>query len=146
MRARCRPLMISLVGLSCAAPRGTGLRAPSTSGGPRALSTSGKPELVATATLGTLTATKWRLGNGLELILLPDPTATSISYMTWFRVGSRHEDEPAGRTGYAVAAAAETREVDVRPVDASPVSAPVTAAPAVPHRTQDRRGDSVPPK
>ncbi|HXI59287.1 MAG TPA: insulinase family protein, partial [Polyangia bacterium] len=99
MRARCRPLMLSLVGLSCAAAKGTGLRAPS--GSARVPSASGKEELVATATLGALTATKWRLGNGLELILLPDPAATSISYMTWFRVGSRHEDEPAGQTGLA---------------------------------------------
>jgi zinc protease len=32
---------------------------------------------------------------------MPDPTATSISYMTWYRVGSRDEDEAAGETGLA---------------------------------------------
>ena len=58
---------------------------------------------VASASLGALTARKWRLGNGLEVVLLPDPQATSVSYTTWFRVGSRNEDEaraarPASRT------------------------------------------------
>jgi zinc protease len=56
---------------------------------------------VARASLRTLTATKWRLGNGLEIVLLPDPAATSISYTTWFRVGSRNENEGAGETGLA---------------------------------------------
>ena len=52
---------------------------------------------VASATLGALTARKWRLANGLEVVLLPDPQATSVSYTTWFRVGSRNEDERARR-------------------------------------------------
>ncbi len=51
--------------------------------------------------MGSLTVSKWRLGNGLEVILAPDPGATSISYMTWFKVGSRNENEPAGETGLA---------------------------------------------
>ena len=32
---------------------------------------------------------------------MPDPHATSVSYTTWFRVGSRNEDERAGETGLA---------------------------------------------
>jgi zinc protease len=56
---------------------------------------------VATASLGALTARKWRLGNGLEVVLMPDPHATSVSYTTWYRVGSRNEDERAGETGLA---------------------------------------------
>lgn len=56
---------------------------------------------VASASLGALTARKWRLGNGLEVVLLPDPGATNVSYTTWFRVGSRNEDEAAGSTGLA---------------------------------------------
>ena len=56
---------------------------------------------VASASLGALTARKWRLPNGLEVVLLPDPQATSVSYTTWFRVGSRNEDERAGETGLA---------------------------------------------
>jgi zinc protease len=59
------------------------------------------PVEIARASLGALTATKWRLGNGLEVVLLPDPSATSISYMTWFRVGSRDEDVAAGQSGLA---------------------------------------------
>ena len=96
--------MISLVSLSCAAAKGTGVRSPA--GAFRSVAGSkrgpgGEPEMLATAALGALSATKWRLANGLEVILLPDPAATSISYMTWFRVGSRHEDEAAGQTGLA---------------------------------------------
>jgi zinc protease len=59
------------------------------------------PVEVARASLGALTATKWRLGNGLEVLLMPDPSATSICYMTWFRVGSRDEDVAAGQSGLA---------------------------------------------
>ena len=56
---------------------------------------------VARGRLGPLSASKWRLGNGLTAVIMPDPSATSISYTTWFRVGSRDEDEPAGQTGLA---------------------------------------------
>jgi hypothetical protein len=59
------------------------------------------PVEVSRAALGSLTVSKWRLGNGLEVILAPDPQATSISYTTWFRVGSRHENAAAGETGLA---------------------------------------------
>ncbi len=50
---------------------------------------------------GRCRVSKWRLDNGLEIILLPDPHATAVSYMTWFRVGSRNEDAAAGETGLA---------------------------------------------
>jgi zinc protease len=46
-----------------------------------------------------LVARKHRLDNGLQVILLRDPSAPIIVYQTWFRVGSRHERE--GRTGIA---------------------------------------------
>ena len=59
------------------------------------------PQELARASLGALSASKWRLDNGLEVILLPDPHATAVSYMTWFRVGSRNEDAAAGETGLA---------------------------------------------
>ncbi len=61
----------------------------------------GPPTEIARAPLGTLSVSKWRLGNGLEVVLLPDPHATAVSYMTWFRVGSRNEDASAGETGLA---------------------------------------------
>ncbi|HVU49297.1 MAG TPA: pitrilysin family protein, partial [Polyangia bacterium] len=61
----------------------------------------GPPVELARAPLGPLSVGKWRLPNGLTIVLAPDPTATSVSYMTWFRVGSRDEDEPAGETGLA---------------------------------------------
>jgi len=59
------------------------------------------PVEVARAAFGRLTAVKWRLDNGLEVVLAPDPQATTVSYQTWFRVGSRNENEPAGETGLA---------------------------------------------
>jgi zinc protease len=59
------------------------------------------PAVVSRAQLGSMTVTKYRLGNGLEVILAPDPGATSVAYTTWFRVGSRHEDAGAGETGLA---------------------------------------------
>ncbi|MBI5513109.1 MAG: insulinase family protein [Deltaproteobacteria bacterium] len=40
-----------------------------------------------------------RLGNGLRVLCLVDPTAPVVSYNTWFRVGSR--DEVEGKTGLA---------------------------------------------
>jgi zinc protease len=90
-----------LLSLSCAPRRGGG-------GIIAAIGRKLRPEPVVTApvevsraALGSLTVSKWRLGNGLEVILAPDPQATSISYTTWFRVGSRHENAAAGETGLA---------------------------------------------
>jgi len=59
------------------------------------------PVEVARATFGRMTAVKWRLGNGLEIVLAPDPQATTVSYQTWYRVGSRNENEAGGETGLA---------------------------------------------
>jgi zinc protease len=42
---------------------------------------------------------RYRLGNGLKLLLLVDKTAPVVSYFTWFAVGSRHEKP--GKTGLA---------------------------------------------
>ncbi len=39
------------------------------------------------------------LGNGLEIHLLRDTAAPVVSYQSWFRVGSRHEER--GKTGLA---------------------------------------------
>lgn len=48
---------------------------------------------------GGLTARKFRLNNGLKVILVRDPSAPVFAYQTWFAVGSRHERE--GITGIA---------------------------------------------
>jgi zinc protease len=96
MRRKSCLAALSLVGVSCAtvgAPGGSR----STSGARRGEG----PSLVSESALGPLMARKWRLGNGLEVILLPDAAATSVAFMTWFRVGSRHEDADAGETGLA---------------------------------------------
>jgi zinc protease len=42
---------------------------------------------------------RWRLGNGLTILLLVDASAPIASYYTWFKVGSRHEHP--GKTGLA---------------------------------------------
>lgn len=57
--------------------------------------------LSASATLGRLAIRKWRLDNGLEIITAPDASATSVSYVTTFRVGSRDEDAARHETGLA---------------------------------------------
>jgi len=112
MRGRFAGIMVGVVGISCAAAKGSA-KAPGTAGAARsrqpadphaavaAAAAAAPPTLVARAKLGALSASKWRLPNGLGVVLLPDPTATSICYMTWFRVGSRDEDEAAGQTGLA---------------------------------------------
>ncbi|MFZ1865912.1 MAG: pitrilysin family protein [Polyangiales bacterium] len=46
-----------------------------------------------------LTLRRFRLGNGLTVLTLVDRTAPTVSYHTWFRVGSRHERP--GKTGLA---------------------------------------------
>lgn len=42
---------------------------------------------------------RYRLANGLTLLLSVDPAAPVVAYQTWFRVGSRHERP--GKTGIA---------------------------------------------
>ena len=42
---------------------------------------------------------RYRLGNGLTLLLLEDSSAPVVSYFTWYAVGSRHERP--GKTGLA---------------------------------------------
>ena len=42
---------------------------------------------------------RFKLGNGLTVLTLVDRSAPTVSYHTWFRVGSRHEE--SGKTGLA---------------------------------------------
>lgn len=42
---------------------------------------------------------RYRLANGLDVIVLVDKSAPTVSYFTWYRVGSRHEKP--GKTGLA---------------------------------------------
>jgi zinc protease len=48
---------------------------------------------------GGETLQRWRLGNGLQVIVLVDASAPVVAYYTWFNVGSRHERP--GKTGLA---------------------------------------------
>ena len=41
----------------------------------------------------------YKLGNGLQIRLLADPSAPVVSMQTWFQVGSK--DEKPGKTGLA---------------------------------------------
>jgi zinc protease len=104
LKGRLLLMAIPLLGLSCASltrrSAGGGAAGARTPGGGGGGGADSAVE-VSSAAIGSLTATKWRLTNGLEVILMPDPAATSVSYMTWFRVGSRNEDEAAGETGLA---------------------------------------------
>ncbi len=57
-------------------------------------------ELVDQVPFGeSLLLTRYRLGNGLTVLVLVDASAPVISYQTWFKVGSRNEHE--GKTGLA---------------------------------------------
>src|SRR6185436_3008130 len=92
-------LAVSLLGISCASAARTG-------GFPfnvirKVKAAANPPALVNRAQLGSVSVSKYRLGNGLEVILAPDPGATSVAYTTWYRVGSRHENAAAGETGLA---------------------------------------------
>jgi len=59
---------------------------------------SGKRAGKAVAT-ADLMLRMYRLKNGLRVLLLADPSAPVLAYQTWFRVGSRHEQD--GKTGLA---------------------------------------------
>jgi zinc protease len=48
---------------------------------------------------GHLKLERFRMANGLEILTCEDHSAPVVSYHTWFRVGSRHEQE--GKTGLA---------------------------------------------
>jgi zinc protease len=116
MQGKPKAIIVSLMALSCAASPGRGggalaRPAPAASGGAGARDggatasptapSAAAPAEIARAAFRSLTVSKWRLANGLEIVLLPDPAATNVAYTTWFRVGSRDEDEAAGETGLA---------------------------------------------
>ena len=48
---------------------------------------------------GPDTVHRWRLGNGLTVLVLTDASAPIVAYYTWYSVGSRHERP--GKTGLA---------------------------------------------
>lgn len=60
----------------------------------------GRIEFVETIPFGKkLEVERYRLQNGLQVLLLVDRSAPVVAYHTWFRVGSRHER--VGKTGLA---------------------------------------------
>jgi len=56
-------------------------------------------QFVAAANLGPYQVEVWRLANGLQVVLAPDPDAKALAVHTWVRVGSA--DEVSGKTGLA---------------------------------------------
>ncbi len=63
-----------------------------------ALIATAAPAAVA-APSGSLSVERYRLGNGLEVILQPDPSVTSTLVEVWYHVGSK--DEVIGKSGFA---------------------------------------------
>src|SRR3954467_4177099 len=60
----------------------------------------GQLEHVETIPFGaSLSIDRYRMQNGLTILLCEDKSAPVVSVHTWFRVGSRHEHE--GKTGLA---------------------------------------------
>ncbi len=60
----------------------------------------GQLELIETIPFGaSLLIDRYRMANGLSILLCEDKSAPVVSVHTWFRVGSRHEHE--GKTGLA---------------------------------------------
>ncbi len=58
-----------------------------------------KIEYDGSSAFGNDALQRYRLGNGLEVLVLVDRSAPVATYFTWFRVGSRHERP--GKTGLA---------------------------------------------
>src|SRR5947208_2966085 len=94
-------LAVSLLGVSCTSAATAVRNVFPFSAIRKSRAAATPPALVSRAPLGSMTVSKYKLGNGLEVILAPDPTATSVAYTTWYRVGSRNEDAAAGETGLA---------------------------------------------
>ena len=60
----------------------------------------GRIEHVETVPFGaSLAIERFRMDNGLSILVCEDHSAPIVAYHTWFRVGSRHERE--GKTGLA---------------------------------------------
>jgi zinc protease len=57
------------------------------------------PEARADGVAVDLPVEKYRLGNGLEVVLHKDPRTPIVSVNVWYHVGSK--DEPAGKNGFA---------------------------------------------
>jgi zinc protease len=60
---------------------------------------SGATAKVAELDLGFGLVQHWRLANGLDVVLAPDPAVPVVAVHTWVRVGSAHEQP--GKTGLA---------------------------------------------
>lgn len=62
--------------------------------------TAGKPlELLAVEPYGAGSVEHWRLGNGMQVLLAPDPQVPVVAIHSWLDVGSA--DEVVGKTGLA---------------------------------------------
>jgi len=53
----------------------------------------------AASSAGVFNPQTFRLGNGLEVVVIPSPRAPVVTQMLWYRVGAA--DEPAGKSGIA---------------------------------------------
>jgi zinc protease len=65
----------------------------------RAKTAGGRLSYLGAEPFGGESLQRWRLDNGLTVLVLIDSSAPIVAYYTWFRVGSRHERP--GKTGLA---------------------------------------------
>ena len=82
-----RPIVAALAAIACSMHPYGAVRAES----PVAEPTSPAP--------AGLTAEKYKLGNGLEVVLHEDKRTPTVTVNVWYQVGSK--DEPAGKNGFA---------------------------------------------
>jgi zinc protease len=75
-----RPIMLALAASAFSAPAAAQDSAP-------------------TVTAPPIAFTEWKLGNGLTVIAIPDPTTSNVMTSVWYDVGSKND--PEGRSGFA---------------------------------------------
>ena len=75
-----RPIMLALAAVALAVPVSAQETAP-------------------TVTAPPIQFTEWKLGNGLTVIAIPDPTTSNVMTSVWYDVGSKND--PEGRSGFA---------------------------------------------
>jgi zinc protease len=75
------------------------LLAAAIAGSPASAAPKSKAPPPASESLPTPDFVRWQLKNGLDVVLVPDPSAPIVHTQVWYHVGSK--DEVAGRTGFA---------------------------------------------
>ena len=86
--------------MTAAAQQSNAFRAVASAGAARALLLAGALLLAAGPTrAGVFNPEEFALGNGLQVVVVPNPAAAAVVQMLWYKVGAA--DEPPGRSGLA---------------------------------------------